>query len=53
VKEFIVGISALTRGDLNKKIPLWFSVFDLDHDGVLGVDGASSVLNEWAEHPSA
>jgi hypothetical protein len=45
VKEFIVGISAFTRGDLAKKIPIWFSVFDLDHDGVLRSGGAHGFLS--------
>lgn len=35
VREFLMGISTLTKGDVNVKAKLWFKVFDRNEDGLL------------------
>lgn len=40
VRELLLGISTLTRGDLHVKAKLWFKVFDRNEDGLLDFAGA-------------
>jgi Ca2+-binding EF-hand superfamily protein len=43
VRELLLGVSTLTRGDLNVKAKLWFKVFDKNEDGLLDFAGARAV----------
>lgn len=42
--EFLVGISSLSKGDLNKKAKMWFNIFDKDGNGCLGLSELKSMF---------
>jgi len=40
-KEFMLGIAALSKGNLTKKAKLCFACFDKDHNGTLDQHGST------------
>ncbi|XP_064626891.1 neuron-specific calcium-binding protein hippocalcin-like [Lineus longissimus] len=44
-KEFVIGLSILTRGDLERKMRWAFDLYDLDGNGFISITEAEEIIN--------